>query len=46
VVQLAQEFTPPDGAQAKLIRHLLGMFAEFERDMTAMRIAETRVYFF
>ena len=43
-VQLAQEFNPPDGAQAKLTRHLLGMFAEFERDMTATRIAETRVH--
>ncbi len=43
-VQLAQEFNPPDGAQAKLIRHLLGVFAEFERDMIATRIAETRAY--
>jgi site-specific DNA recombinase len=43
-VQLAQEFNPPDGAQAKLIRHLLGVFAEFECDMIATRIAETRAY--
>jgi DNA invertase Pin-like site-specific DNA recombinase len=34
----------PVGAQAKLIRHLLGMFAQFEREMIADRIAETRAY--
>jgi site-specific DNA recombinase len=43
-VHLAQEFNPSSGAQANLIRHLLGVFAEFERDMTATRIAETRAY--
>ena len=43
-VQLAQAFNPPDGAQSRLVRHLLGVFAEFERDMTASRIADTRDY--
>jgi len=43
-VQLAQEINPPDGAQTRFVRHLLGVFAEFERDMITARIAETRAY--
>ncbi|MEX2214848.1 MAG: recombinase family protein [Phycisphaeraceae bacterium] len=43
-VLLAQEINPPDGAQARFVRHLLGVFAEFERDMITARIAETRAY--
>lgn len=40
----AHDFAPPSGAQTHLIRHLLGVFAEFEHDMIASRIAETRAY--
>ena len=43
-VHLAQAFNPPDGAQAKFMRNVLAVFAEFERDMIASRIAETRAY--
>ena len=43
-VHLAQQINPPNGAQARFVRHLLGVFAEFEREMIATRIAETRAY--
>jgi site-specific DNA recombinase len=43
-VYLAQAFNPPDGAQAKFMRNVLAVFAEFERDMIASRIADTRAY--
>lgn len=43
-VHLAQQFQPPEGAQSRLLRHILGTFAEFERDMIATRIEETRTY--
>ncbi|MBN2130294.1 MAG: recombinase family protein [Sedimentisphaerales bacterium] len=32
------------GAQGRFLRHVLAAFAEFERDMIATRIAESRVY--
>ncbi|MFP4217160.1 MAG: recombinase family protein, partial [Phycisphaerae bacterium] len=32
------------GAQGRLLRHVLAAFAEFERDMIATRIAESRAY--
>ncbi len=32
------------GAQGRFIRHVLAAFAEFERDMIATRIAESRAY--
>jgi len=32
------------GAQGRFLRHVLAAFAEFERDMIAARIAESRVY--
>lgn len=42
---LASQLPPPrTTAEIRFIRHMLGVFAEFERDMTASRIAETRAY--
>jgi len=32
------------GAQGRFLRHVLEAFAEFERDMIATRIAESRAY--
>lgn len=43
-VHLAHGIEPPAGAQSRFIRHVLGVFAQFEREMTAERIAETRAY--
>jgi DNA invertase Pin-like site-specific DNA recombinase len=37
---VARGIEPPPGAQARFIRHMLEVFAQFEREMIADRIAE------
>lgn len=41
---VAHGVEPPPGAQARFMRHMLGVFAQFERELIADRIAETRAY--
>jgi len=43
-LRLADESEMIPGAQNRFLRNILAAFAEFERDMTATRIAETRAY--
>lgn len=44
VVHIAQASLPPDGAPGRLIQNILVAFAQFEREMTASRISDTRAY--
>jgi site-specific DNA recombinase len=43
-LRLVHESQAIPGAQNRFLRNILAAFAEFERDMTATRIAETRAY--
>jgi len=43
-LRLVHESHVIPGAQNRFLRNILAAFAEFERDMTATRIAETRAY--
>jgi site-specific DNA recombinase len=43
-LRLVHESHVVPGAQNRFLRNILAAFAEFERDMTATRIAETRAY--
>jgi len=43
-LRLVHESEMIPGAQNRFLRDILAAFAEFERDMTATRIAETRAY--
>jgi len=43
-LRLVHESETIPGAQNRFLRNILAAFAEFERDLTATRIAETRAY--
>jgi len=44
VVRLVHQPELSSGPESRLLRHILASFAEFEREMIASRIAETRAY--
>jgi Site-specific recombinases, DNA invertase Pin homologs len=44
VVRLVHQPELSSGPESRLLRHVLASFAEFEREMIASRIAETRAY--
>ncbi len=43
-IRLVHQPELSSGPESRLLRHILASFAEFERDMIATRIAETRAY--